>query len=98
MKKVLNLKTNERLVACFLVVGVLQSSLASADDVQYRIMPYLWTAGMDMEIGPPGMTANADVSFSDYVEFIDIGSALAFEARGERWSAGGNFFVGATQR
>jgi opacity protein-like surface antigen len=46
---------------------------------------------MDVEIGPPGMTTNAKVSFSDYVEFIDIGAALAFEARGERWSTGGNF-------
>jgi hypothetical protein len=91
MKKVLVLKTIERLLACFLIVGILHSPLATADDVKYRIMPYLWTAGMDVEIGPPGMTTNAKVSFSDYVEFIDIGAALAFEARGERWSTGGNF-------
>lgn len=91
MKKVLVLKTIERLLACFLIVGILHSPLATADDVKYRIMPYLWTAGMDVEIGPPGMTTNARVSFSDYVEFIDVGAALAFEARGERWSTGGNF-------
>ena len=46
---------------------------------------------MDVEIGRPGRTTNVDVSFSDYVDFIDIGAAMAFEARGKRWSAGGNF-------
>ena len=37
-----------------LIIGTLQSPLAVAgDDVRYRIMPYLWTAGMDVEIGRP---------------------------------------------
>jgi len=90
-KKVFYLKTDKRLLACFLTVGLLQSPLALAEGVSYRIMPYLWTAGMDVEIGPPGMTTDAKVSFSDYAEFVDIGAAMAFEARGERWSVGGNF-------
>jgi hypothetical protein len=69
-----------------LIIGTLQSPLAVAgDDVRYRIMPYLWTAGMDAEIGRPGMTTDVEVEFSDYLDLIDIGAAFVFEARGDQW-------------
>jgi len=64
--------TRGLLLVSSLIIGTLQSPLAVADDVRYRIMPYLWTAGMDVEIGRPGMTTQADVEFSDYLDFIDM--------------------------
>jgi opacity protein-like surface antigen len=69
-----------------LIIGTLQTPLAVADDVRYRIMPYLWTAGIDAEIGRPGFTTDVEVEFSDYLDLIDMGAAFVFEARGDRWS------------
>jgi opacity protein-like surface antigen len=60
--------------------------MISAGQTEYRIIPYLWTAGMDVEIGKPGMTTDADVGFDDYTDFIDIGAAFIFDAVGEKWS------------
>ncbi len=77
--------TRGLLLVTSLIIGTLQSPLAFADDVRYRLMPYLWTAGMDVEIGRPGFTTNADVEFSDYLDFIDMGAAFVFEARGDQW-------------
>lgn len=54
-------------------------------------MPYLWTAGMDVDIGRPGNTTNIDVSFSDYVDLIDVGAAFVFEARKNQWLVATNF-------
>lgn len=81
------LKTlRERLLAVVLLGGLLHVPHAVADDgIRYRLMPYLWTAGMDVDMGRPGNTRNVDVSFSDYVDFIDLGAAFVFEARGDRW-------------
>lgn len=90
MKARLVWKMNKESLPCLLAVAVLHSPLALADDVRYRLMPYLWAAGIDAEIGRPGMTTEADVSFSDYLDFIDLGAAFAFEARRDRWSWGGN--------
>jgi opacity protein-like surface antigen len=80
------------LLVASLIIGTLQAPLAVAeDDVRYRLMPYLWTAGMDLEIGRPGNTRHVDVSFSDYVDFIDLGAAFMFEARGDRWLVATSF-------
>ncbi len=74
------------LVVCLIISGMLHSSLASAGEIEYRIVPYLWTAGIDADIGPPDRTTSADVSFGDYIQFLDIGAAFIFEAIGEKWS------------
>jgi len=82
------------LLVSSLIIGTLQSPLAVADDdgdVRYRLMPYLWASGMDVEIGPPGNTTQADVAFSDFLDFIDMGAAFVFEARGDRWLVATNF-------
>ena len=71
-----------------LVLIMLFSQVANADKWQYEITPYLWTAGMDGDIGRPGRTTSVDVSFSDYVEFIDAALAFVFEARSDKWSYG----------
>jgi len=74
------------LLAVVLLSGPLLAPHAVADDdARYRLMPYLWTAGMDVELGRPGNTRDVDVSFSDYADFIDLGAAFVFEARGDRW-------------
>jgi len=83
------LTVSARLFTFVLLVGLVP--LANAEDVRYRFMPYLWTAGMDVDIGRPGNTTNIDVSFSDYVDLIDLGAAFIFEARGDQWLVATNF-------
>jgi hypothetical protein len=64
-----------------LIISALQSPPAIAeDDVRYRIMPCLWTAGMDVEIGRPGMTTDADVEFvfDGSMDGIQIGLMITF--------------------
>ena len=65
---------------------MLHPSLAAAGEIEYRLMPYLWTSGIHADIGPPARPTSADVSFGDYVGFIDAGAAFVFEAEGDRWS------------
>lgn len=72
--------------AGLVVFALLQTTPVCADETEYRIIPYLWTAGMDVEIGRPGLTTDADVDFSDYIDFIDTGAAFIFDAVGEKWS------------
>ncbi len=74
-----------------LLFGAFHTPAAFADDVRYRLLPYLWTAGIDAEIGPAGTTRDVDVSFSDYFDFIDAGAAFVFEARGDQWLVATNF-------
>ena len=73
---------------CLILSGMLHSSSAIAGEIEYRFIPYIWTAGIDGDIGPPRRTSSVDVSFSDYLEFIDIGSAFAFEVIGEKPEVG----------
>ena len=80
------LKLQLATTAGLFVAVLLQSPLVTAAETEYRLIPYLWTAGMDAEIGPPGRTVDADVDFDDYVEFIDTGAAFIFDAVGEKWS------------
>ncbi len=86
MKVVTSKSTRGLLLVTSLIIATLQSPLAVADDVRYRLMPYLWASGIDAEIGRPGFTTDVDVSFSDYVDLVDMGAAFVFEARGDRWS------------
>ena len=65
---------------------LLQSSLVTAAETEYRIIPYLWTAGIDAEIGPPRRTIDVEVDFDDYIDYIDTGAAFVFDAVGEKWS------------
>ncbi len=86
MKVVTSNSTRGLLLVASLIIATLQSPLAVADDVRYRLMPYLWASGIDAEVGRPGFTTDVDVSFSDYLDAVDIGAAFVFEARGDRWS------------
>lgn len=75
-----------RVAATLLTVALLHPPLAAASDTEYRVIPYLWTAGMDIEVGAPGRTTQADIDFSDYLEFIDTGAAFIFDVVGDKWS------------
>lgn len=51
----------------------------AAGDWEFRVAPYLWTAGISGEIGPAAMPSSVDVDFSDYIELLDIGAAGSVE-------------------
>ncbi|MDH3690892.1 MAG: porin family protein [Gammaproteobacteria bacterium] len=89
-------KTNTLSVALLPIIfslGLLHSLLASAGETEYRVIPYIWTAGIDAKMGPPIRPAEVDVSFSDYAGFVDAGGAFVFEALGDKWSFTGNFLA-----
>ncbi len=86
MKVATSKSTRGLLLVASLIIATLQSPLAVADDVQYRLMPYLWASGIDAELGRPGFTTDVDVAFSDYIDLVDMGAAFVFEARGDRWA------------
>ena len=74
MRKILSSRIYRRSLACLFIAGMLQSQSTSAGEVEYQFLPYLWTSGIDAEIGTPARTTSVDVSFSDYVEFVDVGA------------------------
>ena len=75
-----------------LILGLVITFMPKAyAQVEYRFVPYLWTAGIDAEIGTPQRTTSVDASFSDYVDALDAGAAFVFEALGDKWSFTGNF-------
>ena len=58
----------------------------AADEVEYLFIPYLWTAGLDGDVGIGSTTVSVDVSFSDLAEYVDTGGSAIFEARADQWS------------
>ena len=62
MKVATSWSTHGLLLVSSLIIGTLQSPLTFADDVRYRVMPYLWAAGMDVEVGRPGFTTNVEAA------------------------------------
>lgn len=72
------------------VLGV-TCAQATEDEVVYRVAPYVWTAGIDGDLGGPEFVTDADVSFSDYASIVDASLAFAAEARGDKWSIAGDF-------
>jgi hypothetical protein len=66
---------------------VVAPSTVKAAEWSYEVSPYIWTAGIDGEIGAPGMTTSVDVGFEDYIEFVDAGLAFVIDARSDgNWS------------
>ncbi len=73
------------------VLGALLALLAAAatsevraeeeEEWSYEIVPFLWAAGLDGRQGVAGVTADINESFSDLLEFVDVGGAMRFSAR-----------------
>ncbi len=80
-----------RFLLCTFSVLSIADAGAKDKEVVYRVAPYVWTAGIDGDLGPPRFITDADVSFSDYAKFLDAGFAFAAEARGDKWSIAGDF-------
>lgn len=54
---------------------------AQAESWRYEIVPFLWAAGLDGQVGIGDASAPVDVSFSDLVEFVNVGAAMRMIAR-----------------
>ncbi len=54
--------------------------LRAAEDWDFRIAPYVWTAGLSGEIGPAGRTASVNMSFKDILEMTELALAASFDA------------------
>jgi opacity protein-like surface antigen len=76
---------------CMKVLGmimVLVSSIsAQAQDGSWscKLTPYLWTMGIDGDIGVRNAMIPVDVKFTDAVKDLDVGGMLAMEARNGDW-------------
>jgi hypothetical protein len=71
-------------LALLLVAAPLQAQAPAGTEArkwEYRLTPYLWTAGLDGTLGAGGRTADVDLSFSDIIEDLDFAAMLTFEAR-----------------
>ena len=60
--------------AGFVVAGLFASA-ASAQEIDWRVTPYLWAAGIDGKIGLGNVRRDVDVDFSDLVDVLS-GAAL----------------------
>jgi opacity protein-like surface antigen len=69
------------------VLIVVTPSTVKAAEWSYEVSPYIWTAGIDGEIGAPGMTTSVEVGFEDYIDLVDAGLAFSIDARSDgNWS------------
>ena len=60
--------------AGFVVAGLFASA-ASAQEIDWRVTPYLWAAGIDGKIGLGNVRRDVDVDFSDLLDVLS-GAAL----------------------
>ena len=61
-------------------------AFAQQDECQFSLIPYGWISGMSGTFGAKGLTAEADVSFSEIVENLEVGGLVHFDAQKDRWS------------
>jgi hypothetical protein len=67
-------------VAVLALCGVVTTD-THADEWTYEIIPFLWAASLDGREGLNGFTADVSASFSDLVEFVNVGASTRFTAR-----------------
>ncbi len=75
-----------------LFAAALYAAPASAQNWEFHLAPYLWTAGQSgsVQVGPVG--GDVDASFSDVIGFVDAGFAAHFEARNPQWGLFADMF------
>lgn len=56
------------------------TSAAAQESWRYEVMPFLWASDIEGREGIRDTVADVDASFSDLIEFVDIGAALRFRA------------------
>lgn len=59
-------------------------STARADSWERELTAVLWASGLDGRQSVDPVSADFDASFSDLVEFLDVGSAMRFTVQRER--------------
>ncbi|GAB4343872.1 MAG: hypothetical protein Kow0099_22730 [Candidatus Abyssubacteria bacterium] len=63
-----------------------------SEDWQFTVIPYLWMAGLEGDVGVKGVTSSVDASFSDILDNLDIAAQAHVEAKKGKWA----FFVDPT--
>ncbi|RLD06037.1 MAG: hypothetical protein DRI65_07555 [Chloroflexota bacterium] len=63
------------------------TAIASDDEWEFNITPYLWGSGLKGDIGtlPPAPVVEADISFSDIMDNLDMALMVGGEARKGRF-------------
>ena len=79
------MKTYGKLIGMITVWASVLSAHAQSGDWQYKLTPYLWTMGMDGDIGVRNATIPVDVKFTDAVKDLDLGGMVAMEAHNGTW-------------
>lgn len=73
-----------RWMLAFVALGLVSS--ASAADWKQEFAPYLWASSMEGTIGIGDVEAEADLSFSDLLENLEIGFMGTYRASRDRYS------------
>lgn len=71
-------------LACLTLLAV--ASPASAGEWKHEVAPYLWGAALDGSVGIGGISADADLSFSDILDNLEMGFMGAYRATRDRYS------------
>lgn len=63
------------------------SALAASAPWEVRVVPYVWTAGVDGSLSHEGfpLSVKPSASFGDVFSRLDAAGMLVFEAHGDRW-------------
>src|SRR5262245_57578380 len=65
------------------VAAALMASSASAQEIDWRVTPYLWAAGIDGEIGLGNLRRDVDVDFSDLLDVLSGAALLHVEGESD---------------
>lgn len=72
---------NQRLWITLSLGAFLGTSTVQAEEWSFQLTPYVWTAGIDGDVGVGPLVAEVDHDFSDLVEDLEWGASLGIEAR-----------------
>ncbi len=77
------------MVAGALTMAVCVGALAAEKEGwKFSVTPYVWLAGMEGDITVHGQKAEFEKSFSDILDFVDLGASVRFGAEYDRFIVG----------
>jgi opacity protein-like surface antigen len=79
------MKDQIRWIITLAVVLAAWTAHAQEKSWEFKLTPYLWTLGMEGDLGVGGLTAPVDIKFTDAIKNLSMGGMLAAEAHNGTW-------------
>jgi hypothetical protein len=74
------------ILTVFVVLTFIYSPGYAQDAWTFHLVPYLWTAGLNGDVGVKGIEAPVDASFGDIWDALDLAVLLHAEANKGKWT------------